>query len=138
MKSPTHYLEIDFIAQWIGSYLINFGRVNVTQTKEKYGTVRVYCTLGWYSIHDITHPGYSYSQYPKWLFNLDYSCFSKIVSLFNPIVLKYHQWLYRRAYKKAVQKWPHLTYEILVCADYSEFLKGLSKKFDEYMEKHTN
>lgn len=116
---------INAAAEYIGINLRRWGRINVTQWKEKYGTVRVYCSLGWYQLHSITHPGYVYSRYPKWLWGLDVMYFSKVVTKFNFIISRYHSFIYRHFYKKALKKWPHLREEILQCADYDELLEGL-------------
>lgn len=97
-------------------------RVNVRDYKEKYGTCRIYCSLGWYSLHDITHPGYVCYRYPKWLVHLDIYYLSKIVKLLNWIVVPIHKWVYKNAYKKAVKKYPHLIEEICCCADYVDLL----------------
>ena len=106
--------------------LKKWGRMNVRQTKEKFGCLRCYCHLGWYSLMDITHPGYSYYPYPKWLVTLDIYCFSKVIPfLFNWFIYPYHCWLYRKFYSNAVKKWPHLREEILCCADFSNLLKDL-------------
>lgn len=114
-------------ARFIAEYLLRWGRVNVRDWKEKFGTVRVYCSLGWCQIHSITHPRYLYSQYPGWLWKLDVYHGYKITRLVNWFIVPYHKWLYRRAYRLAVEKWPHLTAEILNGADYHELLKGLGK-----------
>ena len=45
--------------------LRRFGHIAVRQSKEKFGTARIYCSLGFSQLHDITHPGYVYSRYPK-------------------------------------------------------------------------
>jgi len=39
---------------------------------------------------------------------------------------KWQELVYRRAYKNAIEKWPHLKEEILKGADWDEFLQGLS------------
>ena len=109
----------------IGSFLRRWGRVDVRQWKEKWGTVRVYCSFGWHQLHSITHPGYSFSQYPQWLWRLDCRVFSRFVYLLNWFVVPWHAWLYRVAYARAVRRRPHLRREILCCADWPELLKGL-------------
>lgn len=112
--------------EYLGKNLRRWGRINVRQTKEKYGTLRCYCSLGWYCLLNITHPGYSaYWVYPKWLMTFDIFVLSKIVPYLNYIVLPYHKWLYRKLYKDCVKKFPHLRNEILCCADYHELLKDL-------------
>jgi hypothetical protein len=103
-------------------------RIGVRQSKEKFGMARVYCTLGWYQLHNITHPGHCYSRYPKWLWKLDIYVLSKIVPWLNLIVIPIHKAVYRNAYKKACNKYPHLLVEICCCADYVELLDFYNKR----------
>lgn len=126
---------IEEAASWIGSHLVRWGRVNVTQTKEKYGTARVYLYFGWHQFHSITHPRYVFNQYPKWLWNLDCTVGSKLIGLMNPIIIPYQQFLYKRAYKLAIKKWPHLRLEILNGADYPELLEELSMNADQLTKR---
>lgn len=114
---------INDAAEYIGTNLRRWGRVNVTQWKEKYGTVRVYCSFGWYQLFSITHPGYVYSRYPKWLWSLDCAVLSRFVTKLNFLVIPLQVRLYKHLYKKALEKWPHLRLEILSGADHSELLK---------------
>lgn len=109
-------------AEFIGRNLRKWGRVNVTQYKEKYGTVRVYCSLGWHQVHCITHPGYAYSQYPNWLWYLDCLYLSRIVRYLNWLIIPVHKYMYTWFYGRALRKWPHLRLEILSGADYPELL----------------
>ena len=88
-------------------------------------SVRVYLSFGWHQLHSITHPSYCYNQYPNWLWKLDVLYFSKIISKLNRVIVPFHIWLYKRAYKKALKKYPYIRNEILSCADYPELLKGL-------------
>lgn len=119
--------DIDEAAYWIGKQLKRWGRVSVRQTKEKFGTARVYCTLGFYGLHCITHPGYVYSQYPKWLWHLEIYYFPRvIIPISNLIVIPYHRWLYRKVYQLAMKKWPHVSKNILHGADFSELLNNLT------------
>ena len=111
-------------ARYIGQGLRKWGRIG-TSYKEKFGTVRVYCGFGWYQFHCITHPGYHYNQYPKWLWELDCTYGWRIMRPLSWAVKPYHRWLYRRYYLAAVRKWPHLWKEILSGADYPELLRGL-------------
>jgi hypothetical protein len=112
-------------ARYIAEYLVRWGRVGVRDYKEKYGTVRVYCSLGWYQFHSITHPRAAYSRYPPWLWRLDCRYGWRIFRPVNWLVIPFHKWLYRRAYRNAVRKWPHLREEILRAADFDELLRGL-------------
>lgn len=115
---------IDNAASYIGDGLRFWGRVSVQQYKEKYGTVRVYCSLGLHDWHQLTHPGYAYNQWPRWLWPLNFKG-EWLKRLLNRGVYPFHCWLYRRYYKEAVRRWPHLREEILSVADYDELLGGL-------------
>ena len=119
---------INKCAEYIGRNLRKWGRVDVRDYKEKYGTVRVYCSLGWQSLFSITHPGwvsYKVAGYPKWLMTFDIYVLSRIIPYLNYLILPYHKWLYRKLYKDCVKKYPHLREEILACADFDELLKDL-------------
>lgn len=115
-------IEIGYAAVYIGRGLKKWGRVSVSDMKEKFGTARVYCRFGWDQVHCITHPGYHFSQYPKWLWTLDCLYFSFVVGYLNYIVVPYQKWLYTYMYGRALRKWPYLRLEILSGADYPELL----------------
>ncbi len=128
---------INDAARFIAKNLLRWGRVNVRDYKEKWGCVRVYCSLGWAQLHSVTHPRYVYGQYPQWLWHWDVYHGSRIIPwLCNWAVVPYHKWLYRRVYKAAITKWPHLACEILHAADYHELLEGLHvcRQPDEVVE----
>lgn len=110
-------------AEYIGLNLRRWGRVGMSQWKEKWGTVRVYCSFGWYQLHSITHPGWVRSVYPQWLWWLDCHYLSRVVGLLNPIVCWLQARLYTYLYGRALRKWPHLRLEILSGADYPELLQ---------------
>lgn len=116
-------------AEYIATNLVRWGLVNVRDWKEKFGTVRIYCSLGWYQFHSITHPRHVWGRYPKWLWALDCKYGSKIVRPLNWIVIPYHKWLYRRLYRNAVRKWPHLMEEILSAADFDELLVDVTPEW---------
>lgn len=113
---------IDEAARYIGLGLRKYFRVPVQDYKEKYGTVRVYCHFGWHQFHDITHPGYAFSRYPKWLWKLDCRFGRFLIAPLNVLVRPLHVWAYKSYYSAAIRKWPHLRLEILSGADYSELL----------------
>lgn len=119
---------IEYIASVvIGGWLRKWGRVNVRQTKEKFGTVRVYCSLGWSCFHEIFYPGHCFIRWPKWMMKLDFFLSYTLHGswLLGHISYPIHARLYRWRYKKAVEKWPDLRDEILDCADFGELLEGL-------------
>lgn len=113
---------ISSAAEYIAMRLRRWGRVSVTDYKEKFGTVRVYCNLGWTQFHSVFKPGYVYSQWPRWLWSLDCRYGYRILQPLNRIVVPFHAWLYTDTYKRAIRKWPHLRLEILNGADYSHLL----------------
>ena len=120
---------IDDAARFIGKGLRRW-RVDVRQYKEKFGAVRVYCSLGIAWWPQITHPGCVWLRWPRWLDFISYAH-----SWYNPfyiarravnrLVVPLHKWLYRRYYREAVRRWPHLRKEILRAADYPKLLRGL-------------
>lgn len=117
--------DLDRIAQEIGEPLRKRYRLQVMQCKEKYGTVRVYCTFGWYSLHDFIYPGYAFNRFPRWLTSLDNHILGPIVHQFSKIGIPIQRWAYRRAYAKAVAEYPHYRTAILTCADWPEYLENL-------------
>jgi hypothetical protein len=123
-----YFRDVEEAAQYIRDFMVTWGRVPVRDAKEKFGQVRVYCSFGWSSIHDITHPGYAYIQYPKllrWLYYQTLGLQGLIFRVINLVVIPYHEWLYRLAHKRAVAKFPHIREEILGAPDWEELLKGL-------------
>lgn len=115
---------IDDAAEFLGDYCARWGRFR-GQTKEKYGTVRFYTTMGYLSLHSLIFPGYVYSQFPKWLRTLDIYVISPVLRfLFGRIWGKWQVFIYRRAYVLALKKWPHLRKEILRDMDHVDLLDG--------------
>jgi hypothetical protein len=78
------------------------------------------------SWQQLRYPGYCFNQWPKWAWHMEFWCpVVWLRKLANLVVLPYHIWLYRYLYKQAVERRPHLHDEILDCADFPEFLRGL-------------
>ena len=121
---------INAAAAFIGRGLL-FWRVPVRQWKEKFGTVRVYCSFGFTNLNSFTHPGYAYNQYPHCLDWVNYpGRYSPIRLLFwtlNLMIVPFHKWLYQWYYARACRRWPHLKKEIIYGADYHELLGGKVK-----------
>lgn len=114
---------LDKAVSFIHANLLRFGRIGVRQSKEKFGTARIYCSLGFNQLHDITHPGYVYSRYPKWLWTWDIYVGSRIIPfLFNWFIVPWQKLVYRKVYQEACKKWPHLEEEICCCADFRKLL----------------
>ena len=118
----------------IGYWLRKWVRMDVRDVKEKFGTLRVYCSFGWCSLYSVWRPSYMWS--PKWWpvrFDRWVSDNTPILKWINRIVVPIQKKAYVWRYKKAVQKWPHLYEEILCCADYGDLFDG---KIPGY--KHSN
>lgn len=120
-----YFSDVDEAAFEIGQFLRRYARMSVTQTKEKYGTARVYCHFGWSQMFSITHPGYVWSRYPQWLWKFDVYYISKIIQPLNLVVVPFHRFMYTLAYRLAIKKYPHIREEILGGADYPELLEKL-------------
>ena len=109
-------------AEYIGEGLRKW-RVDVHQYKEKFGEVRVYCTLGLTCLHQLTHPGYVFSRWPSWAWKLQYTGPARLLTrILDKAIYPFHVWLYKRYYRKARERWPHLAQEIYRAADYPELL----------------
>lgn len=122
---------IEDAADWIGSQLSRWGWISVTDTKEKYGTVRVYCTFGWDELHNVIYPRRHYIQWKRGglMWHLNYSSIIRgLVGTVGRVVVPYQRWLYRFVYALALRKWKHLAGEILMGADYMELLVGLDPR----------
>lgn len=118
---------IDDAAIYICDFCAFWGRFG-GQAKEKFGTVRFYANFGCYSLISITHPRYHF-KHSIWQPYVKFdNAFGESIVRFSGLRLLLNWWqpkVYRLAYKKALQKWPHLRDEILCCADYNELLEGL-------------
>lgn len=121
---------IDYIAVWFRRW----PRISVRQSKEKFGTARIYCSLGFDQFYTIFFPGYCWIK-PWWPNKLDHwlSYRTPLLKWVNYVAIPIHKWAYAWRYKKAVQKWPHLYNEIVSCADYGELFNGVVPGY-----KHSN
>jgi hypothetical protein len=117
---PRHYWgDEDF--DWDSLYkaeteilkIMRYGRIGV-HSKEKYGTLRwdIYFCDG--TLHSFTHPGYVYSQYPKWLwcFDLDY----RPLTFVGPVIRFWQKLIVQYAFTKVCSKYPHIRDEIVMDA----------------------
>lgn len=120
-----YFAEVGEAADEIGDFCAKWGRIGVRQTKEKYGTARVYCSFGAWGFHSLIYPKYVYSQFPDWLWKLDCRIGTKILSPFQKVIIKYQIFIYKLAYKKALEKYPFIKDEILGGADWHELLTHL-------------
>ena len=125
---------INDAAAFIGEGLRRWGRMNVTQYKEKFGTVRVYCSFGVTCLWQLVRPGWIYYKGPKALQRVGMN-YWPFLRLLNYLVVPYHAWLYKRYYRLARKRWPHLEEEIYRGADYCELLGAKVKPFKEYPDE---
>ena len=98
------------------------------QFKEKFGCVRYYVDM-YLSLHSLIFPRYWRIRFPKWLHRLDMKVITPVLNFFFGRL--WHHWqkyIYGRAYLRAIRKWPHLRGEILIDADYLEYIPGVIKK----------
>lgn len=129
-KIYLYKTDVGFVADEIGDYLVKWGRIGVRQTKEKYGTCRVYCGFGWYSLHSIIFPRWVYlhARYPKWLNWFDSTKVNSFIfSIVNKIIILYQIFIYRQGYKRVLKyiNNPDMRRNIINYADFTEYLKGL-------------
>lgn len=113
---------IDIIVWW-SNKIGRFGG----QSKEKFGGVRFYCWFSDGTLYGLIKPGYYYYNWPKWFNWIDYEIIARVVR-YTGLLWLIHKWqhfIYRAAYKRAVDKHPSLRDEILVDADHHEYLEGI-------------
>lgn len=120
----NHYQELENIAHDIGTKLARYGRIGVRQTKEKYGSVRVYCGFGVDSLHSLLYPrrAYKHSEYPDWLWSVDMKYISQAAPLINALLIPYQEVVYKLVYRLAIIKHPDQINAIVSGADYSELI----------------
>lgn len=116
--------QVDECAFEIGTFIARWGRMGVLQTKEKFGTVRVYCSFGFDCIHSIVWPKHHWIH-KWWPYRLDLWISTLLQPVINPMLHLLQKKVYRLAYKRAVRKYPHLRNEIFCCADFGELLEGV-------------
>jgi len=139
-----YWSDLDKAVSFVSSYCRTRGRLG-GQAKEKYGTLRFYAQ-GHYQLHDLIWPGHAWLRYQQkdywkfpWLCPIlgpflqwfDFHVY--MTRLFWPLQWLIHRWqkfIYIRAYKLAIQQWPHIRAEVLACADYPELLDFKEHKDD--------
>lgn len=113
-----HHDWSDDTFDWKGLYeaeqhvrsIIKYARVGC-HSKEKYGTLRWSFYLFNGHFHDLTHPDYVYSQYPKWLWHFD--IMYEPLKFLRPIIRFFQVKVIKLAFSSACQKYPHLVKEIV-------------------------
>jgi hypothetical protein len=90
-----------------------YGRIGV-HSKEKYGTARWSLYLCTGSLHSLTHPGYVYSRYPKWLWSFDVR--NKPIKHIAPIIRLWQKKVIQYAFTVVCMRYPHIRDEIIMDA----------------------
>lgn len=128
------FWDVGHAADYIGRWLRKWARMSVTDYKEKFGTIRVYCSFGWDTFYTAFYPGYMWIK-PWWPYKLDLwiSHHTPLLKWINCIVVPIQKWAYVWRYERAVRRWPHLYNEIVSMADWGELFDG---KVPGY--KHSN
>jgi len=141
------FAAVSYAARDIARFCKRWGRIGVRDYKEKYGTARVYCGFGYTSFHGLIWPGHMFCRFPfgvsrlgwklngtwigkklghiLWVADLRLSEVLLRNKFVEPLLIKYQIWIYKKAYERALKKYPHIVREILCGADYPEFLKHL-------------
>lgn len=122
-KDFNYWKEVDEAAEYIADFCVILGRINVRDWKEKFGTVRVYCRFGLESLGSLIWPRIQYYGDMPNYFKVLWGIY--IPNFINSIIVPYQLYIYRKAYKNAIKKWPMIKEEILCAADWSEYLKGI-------------
>ncbi len=97
-------------AESLGNKIFRFFRIGV-HSKEKFGSLRWSFYLFNGSMHSITHPGYVYSQYPKWLWSFD--CKYKPLRFLKPIITPLQCLVIRLTFSYLCYKFPTVIDEII-------------------------
>lgn len=87
-----------------------YGRIGV-HSKEKYGTLRWNFFFFNGTLHSFTHPGYVYSQYPKWLWRFDVT--HEPLKLITPLINFWQKLVLQYAFTVVCNKYPHILKEII-------------------------
>jgi hypothetical protein len=108
-----------------GTWLMSkLGRIGV-HSKEKFGTARwsIYLFNG--QLHSLTHPGYVYSRYPKWLWSFDV-IHRPLRFLVRPIQF-YQALIIKLTFLYLWYKFPHIRPEVFSDAPRELLIKKHSK-----------
>lgn len=113
---------LDKIAYEIGNFCVRWGRIPVTQTKEKYGTIRVYNSFGIFGLHGLLFPNrvYKHQKFPQWLWEFDINHISGIFEKLNFIIIPYQYFIYKLAFYKTMWKYPEYYDLIFQAIDHPE------------------
>lgn len=116
--------QLDEAIEMVASFMRFWGRIGA-QSKEKFGTARIYVTFWDGSLHGLIYPGYCSSQFPKWLWSFDlkvigpFMRWTRLAKLAN----WYQSKIYGMAYSRAIRKFPKVKVELVISCDCDELIK---------------
>jgi hypothetical protein len=115
--------QLDEAIKMVASFMHFWGRIGV-QSKEKFGTARIYVTFWDGTFNGIIYPGYHFNQFPKWFWPIDYkiSSFMRWIRL-KKLVNRYQSKIYGMAYSKAIRAYPKVKIELVISADFEPLIK---------------
>jgi len=108
----------------ISSFMRFWGRIGVN-SKEKFGTARVYVMFWDGTLHGMLYPGYHFSQFPKWLWSFDLNWIGPFFrkTRLQKLFCWYQSKIYSMAYSRAIKKFPKVKVELVVACDIDELIK---------------
>lgn len=108
----------------VDSFMRFWGRIGV-QSKEKYGTARIYVTFWDGSLHGALYPSYVFNQMPKWLWKMDLDYIGPFIrwTRLPKLVNWYQSKIYGIAYSRAIKKYPKVKIELVIHADCENLIK---------------
>lgn len=125
-------------------YLRSIGRVQISSTKEKYGTMRLEFLFwaGHYHefMHSMIYPGRLFIKWPYLVRLIDMYVFTPIArySGLCRLVTMYQRLVFNVLTIIAVKKWPHIRYEIMSELEFRDLLYDWTKKKVNYVSNWTD
>lgn len=115
---------LDESIEMVDSFMRFWGRIGV-QSKEKFGTARIYTTFWDGSLHGLVYPSAHFSRFPKWLWAFDLKYLAPLVRYFKlqELVNWYQSKIYGLAYSRAIKAFPKVKIELVVGCDHEELIK---------------
>ncbi len=116
--------QLDESIQMVDSFMRFWGRIGVN-SKEKFGTARIYVTWWDGSLHSMIYPGYHFCQFPKWLWKLDLNVIGPLMRFtrIQKFVYWYQRKIYSMAYSRALKRFPKMKVELVIAADFEELIE---------------
>ena len=116
--------QLDESIEMVDSFMRFWGRIGVN-SKEKFGTARIYVTFWDGTLHGMVYPGYHFSQFPQWLWSFDLKYIGPFLrwTRLQKLIFWYQRKIYSKAYSRAIKAFPKIKIELVVAADREELIK---------------